>query len=175
MWLPLLRFFMTSLHRICPYAQPFLCRSLKSCVIILSICVSEPVSMLANLTAILSRQQQLLEPWRGGRWRINKKKNVASYLQSSCVYPISGQADEWGREPHDKRSRYGAGAWMRDREGGRKSLSAMWGGRREQVWEWFMMREPKRYRSETEGRRVEGKKAWTSAGGLNLISLVSYI
>ncbi len=48
---------------------------------------------------------------RGVKNKQNKqKKNVASYLQSSGVYPISGQADEWGREPHDKRSRYGAGA-----------------------------------------------------------------
>lgn len=100
------------LHLSCPYAQPFLRGSRKSCVIILSICVSEPVSMLANLchTEQTATVVGALKR-RGVKNKQNKqKKNVASYLQSSGVYPISGQADEWGREPHDKRSRYGAGA-----------------------------------------------------------------
>lgn len=72
--------------------QPFLCGCLKSCVIIPSICFWA-CQYAKQASAMLSRQQQLLERWRGGRWRVKKRK-MASYLQSSNVYPISGQAGE---------------------------------------------------------------------------------
>lgn len=112
------------LHLICSSAQPFsMWISLKSCLTISSMCVSEPVSMLSKPLPYWTDSNSCWLSWRAAKRREMKskpQKNVVSYLQSSGVYPISGQAGRWAREAHDKRSRYAAGAWMRDREGGRK-------------------------------------------------------
>lgn len=135
----------------------------------LSLSVCQPVS------AILRRQQQLLEPWRagrGGRWRVNKKtkQNVANYLQSSGAYPISGRADEWGEESHmtnvvDTELVH---EWETEREGERARALCEEGGR-----EGTSMRVVYDERAITlQGKRLVGKKVGQVQ---NLINLASYI
>lgn len=59
---------------------------------------------------------------------------------------------------------------QRGRVGGRAQVLCEERGR-EQASEWFMMREPKHHRRETEGGRIAGKKQ----EGKNLLNLASYI
>lgn len=78
------------------------------------------------------RQQQFVGALKSRKRREVKSKQKETWLTTykavGWIRSLAKQTNG-GREPHDKRSRYGPGAWMRDREGGRKSLSAMWGGR----------------------------------------------
>lgn len=113
-----LRFSPTSFHLICPRAQPFLSGSLKSCVIILSVCVSEPVSTLANLchteeTATVvgaSKRSRKRREVKSKQKKTKKQKTwLTTYKAVACIRSVARQTNE-GREPHDKRSRYGAGA-----------------------------------------------------------------